>query len=296
MPWQILVLFRVLAAHIGFPYAVKKLSGLPGRSRRIALQFAYCILFTLGFAVLSGDALVFDWRFAAIFAFGIVNALAVYSQWRAIEISMVKNSLFTQADDLIAIGLGMLFLGEAHQLAMPAVATAILLCVFGTVAYTFSTRKKDEKVGSKIFLFIAVYSAVWGVAVFSQRALAIEGMSLSSYALAWYSGTLLGSFGLVATFGRKEESLAFSWSVLWKVGALALLVWTAFTFGFHTYREAPVSISQPIFQVTELVLPLLIGVLIFKEIPMPRWRDRALLAVAVCGATVMLGLYRVVLL
>ncbi len=295
MPWQVLVLLRVLAGNIGFQYAVMKLSGLPGRSRRITLQFGYCVLFTLGFAVVTGDALVFDWRFAAIFAFGIVNALAVYSQWRAIEISMVKNALFTQADDLIAIGLGIIFLGEGRQLAMPAVATAILLCVFGTVAYTLSTRQKAEG-GNKIFVFIAVYSAVWGVAVFSQRLLAIDGMTFSSYTLAWYCGTVLGSFGLVATFGRKEEPLAWSWSVLWKVGALASFVWIAFVCGFYVYREAPVTISQPIFQVTELVFPLLLGILVFKEIPMPRWRDRVLLFAAVCGASLMLGLYRAVLL
>lgn len=291
MPWQIPVLVRVFAAHVGFPYVVKKLSGLPGRSRRIALQFAFCLAFTLLYFAISGDPLVMDWRFGVIFAFGIVNAAAVYSQWRAIEISLVKNSLFTQADDLIAIALGMAFLGEASELSALAVWTAILLCVFGTVAYTISTRKKAEA-DKKIFLFIAIYSVVWGVAVFSQRALSIEGMTLTSYCLAWYGGTFVGSFGLIATFGQSEEPMPWTWATLWRVGLLAAFVWVAFTFGFLAYAEAPVSISQPVFQVTELVLPLLIGVLVFKEVPMPRLRDRFLLLTAVSGATAILFLYR----
>lgn len=294
MFWQVPVLVRVLAAHVGFPYVVKKLSGLPGRSRRIALQFAFCIAFTLVYIVATGDWPVLDWRFAAIFGFGVVNAAAVYSQWRAIEISLVKNSLFTQADDLIAIALGLVVLGEGSAMSAPTIATAVALCVFGTIAYSLST-KQDGKENRRVFLYIATYSVIWGVAVFSQRALALEGMSISSYALAWYGGTFLGSFGLIATVGRAEEPLKLTGSVLWKMGALAALVWTAFTFGYFAYQSAPVAVSQPVFQVTELVFPLLIGIFVFKEVQLPRWRDRLLLATALGGAVMVLLSYRVIL-
>src|SRR5574337_389860 len=115
VPWQVPVLLFILLGHVISPVLIKHKTGLPSRTRRFSLQFFFCALFSLIVALVAGT-FTFDRWVLIIGGLGVANSLASYAQWRAIDISLSKNALFTPADDLIGITLGYVFLHEGRFL------------------------------------------------------------------------------------------------------------------------------------------------------------------------------------
>lgn len=309
MSWQLAVLARIFTAHICTPVLMKKITGLPSRARRLSLQFMFCAIFSFAFAAMSGG-LAFNKYWLIIAGIGVVNCLAAYCQWRAVDINLSKTALFTQADDIITVSLGYIILGEAKYLNS-TLAMGVALCFITSTAIVMSKYKTADKKGgnvnAKLIGWIAVYSVIWGVAVFTMRYFALNGVSFSTFLTAWYSGSYIGSLLIlflpqlavkIATALKLKSAQNLDLAVkkeigekLTKTGAksvlvLSLAIWFSMFFGYHATKLAPLTVSQPIFLASEMILPALIGLWIFKELKELNMIERIAFPVGIIGGLI----------
>lgn len=290
MTWQIAVLFRIATAHIFTPVLVKRITGLPSRARRLSLQFLFCTVFSFAFAILTGNGIEFNKYWFMIAAIGTANSLAAYCHWRAIDINLSKTSLFTQADDIITLLLAYIILGETKYFNS-SLAIGMAFCFLAATAIVLRKYQSADNPGvnlnAKLIGWIAVYSVIWGGAVFAMRYFALKGVSFSAFLTSWYAGSYAGSLLILllprlilkiakyfkfkfaenlSIAVKKEIGEKLSGSGIRGVLILSSAIWLSMFFGYCATKLAPLTVSQPIFLASEMILPALIGLWFFKEI------------------------------
>ncbi len=281
LSWEVVFFLYLMVARVIQPIFNKKLASDPYKSRNLAMQYILAATLAVGMAIFWGKLDVSQY-FGVIVIIGIFNAFACYAYWQAIDISLSKTSLFTQGDDLITLGLGFLILGEAKFLNW-GLGIGILICLGSAAFFTYHKRslaKQDDgaKVVDKanikneegLFLYIAIYSIIWGGAVFSMRYFALKGVTPLNYAAAWYFGAFLGAQIVywISEF-KRDKNIAipkFNFSNLIAVGRTVLCIYTSNLLFNWVTNLAPISATQPIDQVAEMVFPTIIGLCVFKEI------------------------------
>lgn len=265
MFWQIPVLCRLATAYIAVPILLKKIVGLPSLKRRFCWQFFFCFAFSTSYALFEG--LELGLSSLILICMGLFNSLAAYAQWRAIKISLSKTSLFTQADDLTAMLLGSFILNETRFLS-PGLIAGVLLC-FGAATLIVLAKNSEKDINSKqniaLMKWIATYSFIWGIAIFAMRYFAVENLSFPNFLFWWYGGSFLGSLVIFFSTSEKEISIQLSKKEIAGVGVLALFIWISMVLGYWGAKLAPIAVFQPIYLVSEAILPTVIGLLIFKE-------------------------------
>jgi len=180
--WQIPVMLRVITAHMAVPAMMKKLTARPSRTRQISLQFGIYTALSLVLFLFNNPN--FGISFLLIFGIGIINCFACYAQWRAVDINLSKTALFTQADDIIALSLGYVFLGETKFLSNYTVLAGIIFCVCGALIFSLSRKsEKNQNKSAQLLIWIAIYSLIWGTATFIMRYFAINNITISSFSL-----------------------------------------------------------------------------------------------------------------
>lgn len=258
MNWLLPVFSRMIVAHVIGSFMQKKIAGLPSRVIRIRWQFAICLTLALIFLFasrefsLKGGSIV-------IVAVGFANSIAVYAQWRSIDLSLSKTALFTQADDIIAIVLGQVLLGEGKFISWLMVF-GLFLVFAPTLALPGNTRP-----GWQLVKWVTIYSVIWGLAVVAFRHFAASGLPLGQFMAAWYLGSLVGAIILGRLIEKNIRGHRLSIREITAVGLLALIVWAAMLLNYISLRQAPIIVVQPLFQVSEMVLPFLVGLFVFKE-------------------------------
>ncbi|MBI1984719.1 MAG: hypothetical protein HYS60_01250 [Candidatus Wildermuthbacteria bacterium] len=287
--WQVLVLLRIFLANIVASILVKRITGLPSRTRRLVWQFGFAFLFSLALAGIAGSSLS-NSGLLVIAGIGIINSFGAYCQWKAIDISLSKTSLFTQADDLIAISLAFLFLGEWKSIT-PFLGFGIVLCVAAVISFSVARRKDDSAEKSPrswkhLAKWIACYSIIWGVAMFSMRYFAIEEVPLPSFLAAWYGGSFFGALLVRFLAGRQEMGEKLTLRAIGQVSVLAALVWASLLLTYAIFQRVSIVVAQPIFQVTEMVFPVIIGLWVFKERKQLTSVEKAIFLAGLLGAVV----------
>ena len=295
MLWYQIAGLRVLTAHIASPILMKKVSMLPSMSKRINLQFFYCTVFSLIFLLITNQVnQLFDNMCLMIAGIGVINSLAVYAQWKAVSISLSKTALFTIADDAIAIILGFLFLGEIKDLNIYLIIGMIICFATALVMGVKKSQKNDSsKLGVSIFIWIAIYSLIWGIAVFSMRYFALKGVQFSLFLFSWYGGSYLGSFILIALI-KDKKSIQITKSSTSKIFLflLSIVIWLSMVFGYWLKNLVLLSVSEPIFLVTEMIFPALIGLFYFKEIKTLSRIQKIIFPVAIIGLMIIMFSYK----
>jgi len=114
--------------------------------------------------------------------------------------------------------------------------------------------------------YIGIYSVIWGVASFLDRYFAITGISFSEFLVSWYGGTLIGISCILFFFREEGLTIKVPKKEIMGVGILAIAIWLSMFLGYWAAKLAPITVFQPIFMVSEAVLPTLIGLLLFREI------------------------------
>jgi drug/metabolite transporter (DMT)-like permease len=256
--WQIIVFSRVITAHIFLPFLLKRLTGLNLSLKRLVWwQFLFCFAFSLIYALIFGFTLKHQLLMVA--GIGFFNSLGAYCQWQAVKMSLSKTSLFTQADDIIGMSLGYWLLNETKYLTKGLVS-GIVLC-FGAAGLLISGESNI-----RLIKYVGIYSVIWGVASFLERYFAITGISFSEFLVSWYGGTLIGISCILFFFKEEGLTIKVPKKEIMGVGVLAIVIWLSMYLGYWAAKLAPITVYQPIFLVSEAVLPTLIGLLIFKEI------------------------------
>ncbi|MBI4143086.1 hypothetical protein HY480_04390 [Candidatus Uhrbacteria bacterium] len=292
MPWYIPVIARIIVGNICGQIVLKKVTGLPSRTRRFVWQFFFAALLSWIAIAITGSTPTAWSTIAIIAVVGFVNSGGAYFQWRAIEISQSKTAVFTWADDLIAIGLGYVILAE-HRVLTPSLAIGVVICVGACVAIGFSERHSGTNDPSRttfaLIGWIAGYSVIWGIAAFVMRYYGVRDVPISTFAAAWYTGALVGALVIRSIIGVREQGAPLTGRGIAGTFVLASFIWLALILAYWSRMLAPITVVQPIHQVSEMVFPALVGLFIFKESRTFTTQGKFLLALA-CAGGIMVAL------
>lgn len=292
MFWQIPIIFRIIFGDLIAPYLQKKISAKPSRSRNLFWQYFFTALFATTVAFFCGVEFN-DSKFLIILIIGTFNAFGCYCQWRAIAISLSKTSLFTQADDLIAMTLGYILLHEASSLNTFLVI-GVTLCLGAVMIFTYNEYRAGEKIKislSGIGIWVASYSIIWGIATFSTRYFVLKNMPLPSYIAAWYLGSLVGACIIFLLSSKKEKGQTLTLRQIGQIAPLATTIWISLMFSYWSFMLAPITVVQPILQVSEMTFRTIIGLWVFKEIKELNRTSKIAMIIGLAGGLIIIFSY-----
>lgn len=272
MTWQVPAILTILIAYILQSYLNKKIASAPGRARNLVLQYFFAtILISLCVLVLHILGLIrfcIDRRMLIITGICLINGFACYAYWRATAINMAITSVSTWADDLTGMLLGYVILSEGRYLT-PQILVGILFA-FGSVLIFSFAKNSFQMIGNqnllRIYGWIGAYSLIWGGLNFLMRYFSLQGMMWWQFLLSWYLGSFLGAV-MVFLFSGDEERGDQSTlkSAIKTTLALAFCIVSSLGCLYWTRSLAPMTVATPVFQVSEMIFPTLIGLWIFHE-------------------------------
>lgn len=268
------IMVRVIAAHILLPVVFKaKVVGGNRRTERFLWQFVFTFIMAALIALVLGD-LVVDARFWIVILVGAIAGSGTFFSWKATNISLSRNSLFAFWDDLIPMGLSYYFFHEGRFITAPVgVGIAMsILAVLGFIWYGRFQKSKKGELGTApplaFYLYVATYSVAWGLAAFAQRYWALKELSVPTFLFGWYIGTLIVAVLIFLFYKDKAEDQKSTAPLLLKdivaTFVVAVLILVSLGLALIAYRLPQVAV-QPIFLVTEMVFPSLIGLFVFHE-------------------------------
>ena len=265
--WLVPIVLYIVLAYIGIRWMQKKIVDLHSKTKRLFLNFLFCALFAITFAVVMGHV-IFNTMTLIIFGIGILNGVANYASWKATSISLSRTSLFSFVDDIIPMALSYAILGEGQFLNTFS-EWGIALCFLATILFVRHSYKKEGRASLVFFVYVAVYSIIWGIANFSARYSAVSGVPVGQFLMSWYIGSFVTATLLVLLYkdpdekpGRMPALAARDVLVMFVyAGGIALCL----AIEFWALTLAPQTLVQPIFLVAEATIPTVIGLTIFKE-------------------------------
>ncbi len=281
MIWHIPIFLRIITGDIISKILIKKITGLPSRTRRLCWQFFFAMIFSYILAFFMENLSIgHAWLIIAII--GIFNSYGAYCQWRAIDISLSKKSLFTQSDDLITMLLGYVILDETKILNIGIVA-GLIICLGAAGSILWFDRKSKNYRNMELLKWVAGFSIVWGFAIFSIRFFAIKNISATTFLTAWYSGAYIGSLLILLLSGKKEAGEKLDLAGISSGLALASCIWPPLFLGYWTYTINYITIAQPFFMISEIIFPTMLGLFYFHEIKTITKAQKNAFAIAILG-------------
>lgn len=294
MVWYIPVILRVLMAHAIYPWVSKHVVMKHSRSKRQFLNFSLCAVVACIFAACSGQ-MVFSKTTSLIFCVGIANGWAAYCQWSAQRFSLSRNSLLTFGDDITAMGLSYLFLNETRFLnlanSMGIALSVVCLTVFAIRDYHKKPEEGVTRITPSFYFYVSFYSVVWGIAGFFMRKWGLERVPVGTFISSWYAGAWVGSLSifLFIKMRYREKNPSFTKNDFGFVALMGSLIMICLALGYMALERAPQTIVTPIFLVSEMVLPTIIGLFFFGEKKGFKFLDWFLVGASIAGG-VLVGL------
>lgn len=258
--WVPIVLFVLVAHGIG-KIVQKNIVGKVGRTQRLFLQFLFCAIFASGLAVFGGQ-FAFN---GIVVMVGMLNGFACYFHWRAIHSSLSKTSIFTFADDIIAMALSYAILGEGKIINTQS-GVGIIFCLLAAILLGIRALRHDESL--QLFIYIGIYSVIWGFAIFCQKYFAFKEMPVLQFLANWYVASAVSASILLLFYKDQTVSnkmSAFRVRDYAEILFLSAVIFLSLGMAFWAYSLSPQTIVQPIFLVSEAVVPTLIGLFFFRE-------------------------------
>jgi hypothetical protein len=294
MPWILPVLLRIAVANGLAQVIIKRVTGAPSRGQRFFLQFLFALAIVTVFG-LATHQLVWRLLVPVIILMGVASGFAAACQWRAIDISLSRTSLFTFWDDIIAMTLSLALLGEVRVLN-PGIGLGVAMSLSAVIAYAAwsyrARRKGSDAVPLRFFLYVGTYSIIWGVAVFLMKYLGTAGVPIGTFLAAWYFGATISAGILLATRPQERGTQLLSGRQIAETLLLATTVAGSLALTYWAYQLAPQNIVQPYFLIGEMVLPTIIGLTVFREHRMLAPWEKFLFALAILGGIIIGISYR----
>ncbi len=264
--WFVPLLVYIPIAYIGIRWLGKHLADMPNQTNRLTVNFTFGALGSGVFALLMGD-LRFNTATFVLIGFGLLNGAANIYEWRATRISLSKTSLLSFGDDIIAILLAILIIGDGKYVNWLN-GTGMILCLMtGILFWWHSFEKKAEAIA--FYYNVVIYSILWGVISVAMRYFALDEVPVAQFVFAFYFGSLLsvGGLKLYEVLSGKGEKVASSLKpkdyILQFVFMLGIAVCLAIE--YWALMLAPLTTIQPILLVAEAIVPTIVGLWVFKE-------------------------------
>lgn len=271
LSWEGALFLRVI---LGFGIASLLLKWITNKGRRTE-RFLWQFVFAFGLAAviaLYEQSIQIDAMFIAFVGLGALGTYGTFYAWKAIAISQSRNALFTFWDDIIAMALSWTILREGIYVT-PIIAFGLFLSFMALIFFIRHGWKKSYSsaeitVPIRFYGYVAMYSVLWGITYFGQRYWALLNRSPTTFAFCWYLGgaitaTLIYFFYKDSAVDQQNKQ-PIRISGLAAIFALAVVLYLSMTVSIVAYK-APQVIVQPIFFVSEMILPALIGLYIFHE-------------------------------
>lgn len=266
MSWEILTGIAFLYQYGLVQIAIKKIGATEGsRTRKLVWQYFFAVALAILTAIFAGG-LELSASVAIVAVIGAANAFGCYCHWRAYDISMSRTAVLSNLDDLIAIGLGYVLLGELGVLTPILAAGVVVSVVSATVFARIKHANSNGEPGRRLIGWVLGYSIIWGVAMFSMRLFSVQGMNLLTYVAAWYGGSWIGAlFTRFVIMGKAEAGIPLTHTQRAKVFLLAVAIWTSLMMAFWMRELVPITVVQPVQLVAEMSIPTFIALFFFRE-------------------------------
>lgn len=291
IPWYVPVILRIIVANGVGAGLIRYSTRRHSRVTRFFLQFLLCGIAALVYASYTSQPFWSNVS-TSLIAIGFFNGLAAYCQWRAIDISLSITSLFTFGDDIIAMALSYVLL-EERKLLNNEVLAGIFLCLAAVILFAVLNYRRQHQTGEEahvrpaLFLYVALYSIIWGVATFFMRYFGLRGTAEAIFLSNWYVGTSIAA-ALLLRIARRYPSLQGGEGSLTRrdipsmLGLSATII-ASLGLTYWSYEHTPQTVVQPFFLVGEMVLPVLIGFYVFNERRQYDYREKLLFVAAIMG-------------
>src|SRR3989344_4166531 len=250
--WLLPVALRVSISNGIGPYIQKHMTGKPTRLKIFTIQFVAAFIIATVLALALGQYDVSTMTLA-VSAMAFVNCFGAYCQWRAIDISLSRNALFTIWDDIIPMILALIFLGETKILGVPVVV-GLALSFLAIALLSYSERVKRELERAK------------SLGEGKRR----PSMPAVTFVSSWYRGSIVAALLMLVVgtaINRKNEYLAgpVGKGNAAVGGTMGLLGVGNMLLAFWATSLAPILATQPIGLLSEIVIPSIIGLKLFRE-------------------------------
>src|SRR3989344_4543436 len=279
--WLLPVALRVSISNGIGPYIQKHMTGKPTRLKIFTIQFVAAFIIATVLALALGQYDVSTMTLA-VSAMAFVNCFGAYCQWRAIDISLSRNALFTIWDDIIPMILALIFIGETKILGVPVVVgLALSFLAIALLSYSERVKRELERAKSlgegkrrpsmsRLALFILGYSVPFGFTNFFMRYWALSSMPAVTFVSSWYRGSIVAALLMLVVgtaINRKNEYLAgpVGKGNAAVGGTMGLLGVGNMLLAFWATSLAPILATQPIGLLSEIVIPSIIGLKLFRE-------------------------------
>jgi hypothetical protein len=258
-------------------------------------MYLFCLLFAGIVAFFGG----ISWHvgMSILLVGGFANTFASYTYWRAMKISMTKTSLYGFFTDIVSMAFCYVFLHEDAFLTL-SIAIGIALVIISVIGYAITDyRKKAKDKGDngeniRLYLYVGIFVLIWGSALFMMRYLMVGHMSAPNFLLGWYSGSMVGVLVLwgvrARTHGKIGITALIQGMMNTEIGVTAITavaVVASLLFTYWAY-ETPQVIVQPIFMISAVVMPVLIGLFLYSERKKIHHAQWLYLAIGIIGAFV----------
>ena len=279
--WQQTVFLRVAIANGVASILIKTVASSLSRTKKLVLQFFTCFLLSLVFGAISTDidSRQFNGFFLLVVGMGLINSGACYCQWQATDLNVTKTALFTQGDDVLSMILAYFILNESKvitlswNLGIVLVLIAAILFVTAPIAIPKETDEKNKallqeqgrKNNRAIWKWVMGYNLGWGLTSFMFRVLSLNGLSIFYFLPAWYGSSFIGSLFILFLGSKEEASGKLTLKDIYPVLLLSLVVFISLGLTYQAFALAEVLKVRPIFQMGQVMIPLLIGLYVFNE-------------------------------
>ena len=263
--WGTLAAIKVFTSDIMASVLIKSTADKGERPRRLVILYGLIMLLAYIGCLVTSSSTQINWGAPLIAFVGIFNAIACYSHWRAVAISHSKTALFIPASSVVSVILAVLLLGEAKIVTTESWIGIFLLFISAFVLAS-GKSKTNKKINFEFLFWIVIMTLLFSaVTVFMKYSASVIAVSRWSFSFEYYLGSAFGALG-VFLFSRKEERGNKLGSQGWKETLpLAISIYVSHILIYWTLELAPLSIIAPLFRVSGLVFPFLIGQLYFNE-------------------------------
>lgn len=268
-----------------------------GRSTRTWTLFGQ-----LGFAALWTTIVAIwldEWHFTPamqiILCVGILNGLANYLMWNANLLSTSRNAFFTAFDDIIAMLLSAVIMPSTLMAFTCSKELGVAFCIVSALLLAYANYRKSKNgvegvIPMRFYIYALGYTLCWGVAIFAIGAFALKNQaSVWQFASGWYLGAaamalvlvMLDYLGLVPRPASTDRASLPIWlRESFTIGAANSI---SLVLQFTAFVAVPVVVLQPVFLFTDIIVPLLVGLVIFKEAKQFKLADIVLYGTGVSG-------------
>lgn len=263
---------------------------MPSKSWRQFWMYFYCVIFSLMLYGLAENFL-FSFKLFFVLLLGLINSLAVFCNFRAVNASLSKTSALLPLTSVIAIIFGLIFLGKTEFLNIKLSIGALFAFFSAGLLLFGQQRGNKELTGKKFFRWIIGLSFIGGTVSFCMRYFALNGIGSAEFIFFWYFGSFLGSALLLIPARKSENFNKLNLKSHITVLLLALFIWLALILSYSASKLAPLTVTEPIFLIGQVFAPVIIGLFIFKEVKKISILETVAMIIGVIGGIIIASNY-----